>query len=126
MMTEARGPWGMANHNEIGRTTDLSQRHTEYCRLKMMAPSVTPTPTVRRSFTRFQYDAPVAVEEEVIGEIRFTVFLDGKELVTFMCSPWKLRELVLGFLYLEGLIESLDDVTLLRICPEDRMAEVRL
>ena len=68
----------------------------------------------------------MAVEEEVIGEIRFTVFLDGKELVTFMCSPWKLRELVLGFLYLEGLIEGIDDVTLVRICPEDRLAEVQL
>ena len=91
-----------------------------------MTPSATPTPTVRRSFTRFQGDAPIAVEQEVIGEIRFTVFLDGRELVTFMCSPWKLRELVLGFLYLEGLIEGIEDVTLLRICPEDRLAEVQL
>ncbi|MFN0072978.1 MAG: formate dehydrogenase accessory sulfurtransferase FdhD [Chloroflexota bacterium] len=86
----------------------------------------TPTPTVRRSFTRYQASAPVSVEEDVIGEIRFTVFLDGRELVTFMCSPWKLRELVLGFLYLEGLIECLEDVSLLRICPEDRLGEVQL
>lgn len=90
------------------------------------AQSLTPTPTVRRTFVRYQGSTPVPVDEEVIGEIRFTVFLDGKELITFMCSPWKLRELVLGFLYLEGLIESLDDVTLLRICPEDRLAEVQL
>lgn len=91
-----------------------------------MASSVTPTPTVRRPFTRFQGDTPVSVEEEVIGEIRFTVFLEGKELVTFMCSPWKLRELILGFLYLEGLIEGIEDVTLVRICPEDRLGEVQL
>jgi FdhD protein len=91
-----------------------------------MSSSVTPTPTVRRSFVRYKGDEPIGVQEEVIGEIRFTVFLEGKELITFMCSPWKLRELVLGFLYLEGLIEGMDDVTLLRICPEDRLAEVQL
>ena len=66
-----------------------------------------PTPTVRRSFVRYQGAEPIEVQEDVIGEIRFTVFLDGKELVTFMCSPWKLRELVLGFLYLEGLLDTI-------------------
>jgi FdhD protein len=91
----------------------------------MTAPAA-PTPTVRRSFVRYQGDAPVGVQEEVIGEIRFTVFLNGKELITFMCSPWKLRELVLGFMYLEGLIDSIEDIALLRVCPEDRLAEVKL
>lgn len=91
-----------------------------------MSHSATPTPTVRRSFVRYQGNVPVGVEQEVIGEIRFTVFLDGKEFITFMCSPWKLRELVLGFLYLEGLIEAIDDVALLRVCAEDRLAEVKL
>jgi FdhD protein len=109
--------------SEPSLTSRLSPRS---CRLKLMTPSATPTPTVRKSFTRFQGDVPISVDEEVIGEIRFTVFLDGKELITFMCSAWKLRELVLGFLYLEGLIESMDDVTMLRICPEDRLAEVQL
>ena len=40
-----------------------------------MRQSVTPTPTVRRSFVRYQAGEPVRVQEEVIGEIRFTVFL---------------------------------------------------
>ena len=45
-----------------------------------------------------------------IGEIRFTIFVEDRELVTLMCSPWQLRPLVMGFLYLEGLIETVDDV----------------
>ena len=105
-------------HQQTGRSCTL---------MMMLRPSsFTPTPTVPRSFVRFQGGSPRQVDQEVIGEIRFTVFLDGKELVTFMCSAWQLRELVLGFLYLEGLIERLDDVTLLRVCPEDRLAEVTL
>jgi FdhD protein len=43
-----------------------------------------------------------------------------------MCSPWKLRELVIGFLYVEGFIESPEDLELLRVCLEDRLAEVVL
>jgi FdhD protein len=43
-----------------------------------------------------------------------------------MCSAWQLQPLVVGFLYLEGLIEGVDDLQLLRVCLEDRLAEVRL
>src|SRR5206468_3354402 len=56
----------------------------------------------------------------------FTIFVDDRELVTLMCSPFQLRPLVVGFLYLEGLIESVDDVEMLRVCLEDRLADVRL
>jgi FdhD protein len=81
---------------------------------------------VQHSFVRFQGSTPVAVCEAVIGEIRFSVFVDGKELVSFMCSPWMLRELVVGFLSIEGFIERVDDIEMLRVCPEDRLADVRL
>jgi FdhD protein len=84
------------------------------------------TPVVPRRYTRFVGDQADAVEAGVIGEIRFTLFVDDRELVTLMCSAWQLRPLVVGFLYLEGLIESVDDVEMLRVCLEDRVADVRL
>ena len=83
-------------------------------------------PVVPRRITRFVGDQPEPVDLAVIGEIRFTIFVEDRELVTLMCSPWQLRPLVVGFLYLEGLIEDIDDVELLRVCLEDRLAEVRL
>ena len=84
------------------------------------------TPVVPRQFVRFVGNESQAVDAGVIGEIRFTIFVDGRELVTLMCSPWQLRPLVVGFLYLEGLIESIDDLEMLRVCKEDRLADVRL
>jgi FdhD protein len=84
------------------------------------------TPVVAHQYTRFVGDTAEHVDAGVIGEIRFTIFVDDRELVTLMCSPWQLRPLVVGFLYLEGLIETLDDVEMLRVCLEDRLAEVRL
>jgi FdhD protein len=84
------------------------------------------TPVVPRHYTRFVGDAPETVDAGVIGEIRFTIYVEDRELVTLMCSPWQLRPLVVGFLYLEGLIESVDDLEMLRVCLEDRLADVRL
>jgi len=84
------------------------------------------TPVVPRHYTRFVGARGETVEAGVIGEIRFSIFIEDRELVTLMCSPWQLRPLVIGFLYLEGLIESVDDIEMLRVCLEDRLADVRL
>jgi FdhD protein len=84
------------------------------------------TPVVARHYTRFVGDDAEPVDAGVIGEIRFTIFVEDRELVTLMCSAWQLRPLVVGFLYLEGLIETVDDLELVRVCLEDRLAEVRL
>src|SRR6266536_2748393 len=84
------------------------------------------TPVVPRQYTRFVGDSAEVVDDGLIGEIRFTIFVEDRELVTLMCSPWQLRALVVGFLYLEGLIESVGDLDMLRVCLEDRLADVRL
>src|SRR5205809_3726186 len=83
-------------------------------------------PVVARQYVRFTGDRAEAIDAGVIGEIRFTIFIEDRELVTLMCSPWQLRALVVGFLYLEGLIEGIDDLDMLRVCLEDRLADVRL
>jgi FdhD protein len=84
------------------------------------------TPVVPRGYVRFNGEQAEPVDAGVIGEIRFSIFVEDRELVTLMCSPWQLQPLVVGFLYLEGLIESPDEIELLRVCLEDRLAEVRL
>src|SRR6266851_231607 len=83
-------------------------------------------PVVPRQYVRFTADRAETIDAGVIGEIRFTIFVGDRELVTLMCSPWQLKSLVVGFLYLEGLIESVDDLDMLRVCLEDRLADVRL
>jgi FdhD protein len=84
------------------------------------------TPVVPRTYTRFNANQSESVDAGVIGEIRFTIFVEDRELVTLMCSPWQLRALAVGFLYLEGLIETVDEIEMLRVCLEDRLADVRL
>ena len=59
-------------------------------------------------------------------EIEFTIFLDHRELVTILCTPTRLTHLVLGFLFSEGVIDSMKDVAGMRVCEDDRLADVTL
>jgi FdhD protein len=81
---------------------------------------------VPRPFVRVSGTHAAASERPVIAEVALTVFVDGRELVTLMCTPWKLNCLILGFLYLEGVIDGADDVAAMRVCVPDRVAEVTL
>ena len=60
------------------------------------------------------------------NEMMLSVFVNRKELVTILCTPEKLNSLVIGFLRSEGFISCLDDIALMRVCPEGSMVDVRL
>jgi FdhD protein len=62
----------------------------------------------------------------VPGEMALTIYINGLELVTMMCSPTKLATLVLGFLYSEGIVKSFKDVASMRVCQEESLADVKL
>ncbi len=55
------------------------------------------------------------IDGAVIGETRWSLFVNRRELVSFMCTPSKLHYLALGFMHSEGIIHSLDDVLQLRV-----------
>lgn len=59
-------------------------------------------------------------------ELPLSLEINGQELDGLIASPDKLNALAVGFLYNEGLIESLDDINLLRVCPEDGLIKVKL
>lgn len=50
------------------------------------------------------------VEIGVATEYALTILLNGRELVTLLCSPTYLDELTIGYLYCEGLIGKVDDL----------------
>lgn len=51
------------------------------------------------------------VEDMVSEEEALTLYLNGKELVTMLCSPVEQRYLALGFLVSEGMLGSIADLT---------------
>ncbi len=62
----------------------------------------------------------------VPGEMPLTIFINGQETVTILCTPTRLTHLVLGFLYLEGIIADMNEVASLRVCEDEPIADVRL
>lgn len=68
-----------------------------------------------------QYKNGVAqTDEQFISEEKpVTIYLNGKELVTMLCSPQEEKYLAIGFLVSEGMITDLKNLTLLTV-DEDR------
>jgi FdhD protein len=67
-------------------------------------------------------ESPISVPVE----FNLTLFINSRELVTIMCTPVKLNCLVLGYLYSEGIIQNLKEVTSMRVCEDDAVADVVL
>jgi FdhD protein len=66
------------------------------------------------------------VEGEVIEEGFVSIFVNGAELATVMCSPREQDRFAIGFLCNEGIINALDDVRAVHICPSGACVDVWL
>jgi len=64
------------------------------------------------------------VEDIVVREKPLTVMLNDQELVTLLCSPDNLKNLVVGFLFSEGFIESREEIK--NVLINDRTGVVRV
>ena len=80
---------------------------------------------VKLSFDEFHHQWN-SIEGEVIEEGFVSIFVNGTELATVMCSPREQDRLALGFLCNEGLIDGLDEVRAVHICPSGACVDVWL
>jgi FdhD protein len=55
------------------------------------------------------------IDAPVIEEAPFTLYVNKRPLVRFMCTPIQLNYLAVGFLLSEGVINDVDDVLMMRI-----------
>lgn len=62
------------------------------------------------SMVRHQGGLEIHKLDSIAQEVRVRVFVDGIERRPLMCSPWDLQELVVGSLFIEGVIECSDDL----------------
>ena len=66
------------------------------------------------------------ITDMVVEELPLTIFVNGEELATLLCSPDDLKYLVVGFLYNEGIIKNIKDIKEMRINKERGLASVKL
>ncbi len=64
--------------------------------------------------------------DAITVEAPMTIFVNGEELVTLLCTPEDMDLLALGFLRSEGLLTSMDEVAALRVKEREGLVEVEL
>lgn len=62
------------------------------------------------TITRIKGKNKEIVKDATAEEVPFTLVIGDKELVTLLCSPSDLRDLVRGFLFTSGLIKNSDEI----------------
>jgi FdhD protein len=74
-----------------------------------------PDPIRDLDYIEFDGQRAAHVLRPVIAETPWVLYVNRRELVTFMCSPVGLQHLALGFLLSEGLIGGLEDIWQIKI-----------
>lgn len=80
---------------------------------------------MQKKIIRLRGTERVELEDLVVVETPVTIYLNGSELVTLLCTPEKIDCLALGFLRSEGLLSSIDEVASIRV-KEEGLVEVDL
>ena len=82
--------------------------------------------TKRVDIIRVNREQVTEEEDIVVVEYPFTIFINDREIITLLCSPDSLKELVVGFLYSEGFISKLSDIDKITIDNDKGIAYVKV
>lgn len=72
----------------------------------------------KRNVLKVRYGEASIEEDSLINEYPFTIFLNGSEFLTLLCTNQSLDYLIVGFLISEGLIDSKEDIKKIEINDE--------
>ena len=79
-----------------------------------------------RTYIRVHGSRADEVAGEIVREQPLTIWINGEKFLTLLCSPLKLEALVVGYLWMEKVILSLDEIRHLEVSPVDGRADVTL
>jgi FdhD protein len=77
-------------------------------------------------YIQFQEGRFSAVNAEVIVETPVSLTVNGKNWLTFMCTPVMLEEMAIGFLFNEGIVTSIEDIEDVRLCEHEDNVDIWL
>jgi FdhD protein len=82
--------------------------------------------TASRTYTVVTRGGVERYTAEVIHERLVSIFVNGQELATMMCTPCDQDALALGFLANEGIVDSPDEVEVVHVCRSGGCVDVWL
>jgi FdhD protein len=84
------------------------------------------TPQKAIHFDKYEFKKWVSLDAETIVEAPVSLTVNGQVWLTFMCTPVDLEAMAVGFLYNEGIIESMKEVENVRVCEHGDNVDVWL
>jgi FdhD protein len=85
---------------------------------------ITPQKAIR--YERYEFKKWKPFDAETIVETPVSLTVNGIVWLTFMCTPVHLEAMAVGFLYNEGIIESMEEVEDVRVCEHGDNVDVWL
>ena len=67
-----------------------------------------------------------SLKDKIVKEVPLTIKLDGEEFATLLASPQKLKELAVGYLYVEGIIKGSSDLKSVELNPKAYIISIDL
>lgn len=77
-------------------------------------------------YKRYEFRKWKPFDAETIVETPVSLTVNGKVWLTFMCTPISLEAMSVGFLFNEGIIETMDEVEDVRVCEHGDNVDVWL
>jgi FdhD protein len=84
------------------------------------------TPQKAIHYDRYEFRKWASHDAETIVESPVSLTVNGEVWLTFMCTPVNLEAMSVGFLFNEGIIESMDEVEDVRVCEHGDNVDVWL
>ena len=84
------------------------------------------TPQKEIQYERYEFKKWEHFDAETIVETPVSLTVNGEVWLSFMCTPVDLEALAVGFMFNEGIIESMDEVEDVRVCEHGDNVDVWL
>jgi len=84
------------------------------------------TPQKAIQYERYEFKKWEHHDAETIVETPVSLTVNGQVWLTFMCTPVHLEAMAIGFLYNEGIIDSMDEVENVHVCEHGDNVDVWL
>lgn len=79
-----------------------------------------------RTYLKIRGDRLEEVSGEVVREQPLTVYVDGERFLTLLCTPVKLQALVVGYLWMEKVVNDLGEIQMVDVSAVDGRVDVTL
>src|SRR5437762_7624275 len=106
----SRSPTGTRGHLDSSQPSALESRRS----------------VSMRTYLRVRANRADEVSGEVVREQPLTIWVNGEKFLTLLCSPVKLEALVVGYLWMERVIEDHAEIIRLDVSAVDGRADVTL